>query len=66
MRKHAKTGTVTGVSPPSRYGELTIYKDKVVSFNEKSVLNNDSINGGYFIFNKEIFNYLTDDDDCIL
>jgi len=64
--EHAKIGTVTGVSPPSRYGELTIHRDQVVSFNEKPVSNNDSINGGYFIFNREIFDYLTDDDDCIL
>lgn len=64
--KHGRIGTVTGVSPPSRYGELKIYKDQVLSFKEKPVLNDNSINGGYFIFNKEFFNYLKNEDDCIL
>ena len=65
-KKHSKIGTVTGVSPPSRYGELTIYRDEVISFNEKPNSPDDSINGGYFIFNKGIFNYLKDEDSCIL
>ena len=65
-KKHGKTGTVTGVFPPSRYGELLIHKDKVISFKEKPVNNNNLINGGYFVFNKEVFNYLSDKEDCIL
>ena len=65
-KNHGKTGTVTGVYPPSRYGELTIHKDKVLSFNEKQNKQNNSINGGYFVFKKEFFQYLKDDDDCIL
>ncbi len=63
---HGKMGTVTGVFPPSRYGELLFYKDHVVSFDEKPLVNNSSINGGYFVFNKGFFNYLKDDEGCIL
>lgn len=65
-KNHGKIGTVTGVTPPSRYGELLIEKDHVVSFKEKSKTSNGSINGGYFIFNKKFFNYLKDEDTCVL
>ena len=64
--KHGRIGTVTGVYPPSRYGEMTVHKDQVISFNEKPILSDDSVNGGFFIFKKEFFNYLSDDDNCIL
>ena len=63
---HGKTGTVTGVSPPSRFGELTIKKNQVISFQEKPKGMLDSINGGYFVFKKDFFNYLKDEDNCIL
>lgn len=63
---HGKIGTVTGVSPPSRYGELLFQEDRVVSFSEKPKAQNNSINGGYFIFERKFFNYLKDDDNCIL
>ena len=65
-KNHGKVGTVTGVFPPSRYGELMIHEDQVISFNEKQKRQNNSINGGYFVFNKKFFNYLKDDDGCIL
>lgn len=65
-KSHSKIGTVTGVSPPSRYGELLFHEDQVVSFNEKPKNQNNSINGGYFVFNRKFFNYLNDDDSCIL
>ena len=63
---HGKIGTITGVQPPSQYGELMINKDQVLSFNEKKERQNNSINGGYFVFKKDFFRYLEDDDDCIL
>ncbi|MEW6614430.1 MAG: glucose-1-phosphate cytidylyltransferase [Thermodesulfobacteriota bacterium] len=65
-KSHGKIGTVTGVSPPSRYGELLIHKDQVISFNEKPITNNNSINGGFFVFNRAFFNYLKNDDNCVL
>lgn len=63
---HNKIGTVTGVYPPSQYGELSIHRDKVISFNEKPAERTNSINGGYFVFNKDFFKYLQDDDHCVL
>lgn len=65
-QSHGKIGTVTGVYPPSRYGELMINKDQVLSFSEKQKKQNNSINGGYFVFNKKIFRYLKGEDNCIL
>ena len=65
-KSHGKIGTITGVSPPSRYGELLIHQDQVLSFREKPASNDNSINGGYFVYNKKIFNYLRDEEDCIL
>jgi glucose-1-phosphate cytidylyltransferase len=65
-KAHGKIGSVTGVFPPSRYGELNIEQDHVVAFNEKPSDHKASINGGYFVFNREFFDYLSDDDACIL
>ncbi|KHE94090.1 MAG: glucose-1-phosphate cytidylyltransferase [Candidatus Scalindua rubra] len=65
-KKHGNIGTVTGASPPSRYGELSICKDRVISFSEKPTGTDNKINGGYFIFEKEFFKYLNDEDNCIL
>jgi len=65
-KSHNKIGTVTGVSPPSRYGELSISNGTVTSFEEKPDSQDSFINGGYFVFNKEFFTYLTDDDQCVL
>ncbi len=65
---HKKIATVTAVRPIARFGELE-FDDKnqnsVKSFMEKPQINQGWINGGFFVFNKEIFNYL-DNDQTIL
>jgi glucose-1-phosphate cytidylyltransferase len=61
-----KIGTVLGVNPPSRFGELKIENDEVVAFAEKPDFADNWINGGYFFFNREILRYLTTDDACVL
>jgi glucose-1-phosphate cytidylyltransferase len=65
-KQHGKIGTVTAVTPPSRYGELIISEDHVMSFTEKPQEVKDSISGGYFIFSSKIFDYLKDDNSCVL
>ena len=57
-----KIGTITGVSPPSHYGELGISGDSVVSFREKPNAQDSMINGGYFVFNRDFFKYLSEDE----
>ena len=59
-------GTVTGVSPPSHYGELNIQQDRVVSFREKPDKSGSFISGGYFAFSRKFFDYLSDDDSCVM
>lgn len=65
-KSHGKIGTLTGVTPPSRYGELLIEGDHVQAFLEKPSSVGGSINGGYFVFNKKFFDYLENDEGCIL
>jgi glucose-1-phosphate cytidylyltransferase len=66
-KSHGKIATVTGVLPPSRFGEL-ITKDGIVeSFNEKPQIHaGGHINGGFFVFNKKFFEYLSPNENCIL
>lgn len=65
-KAHGKIATVTGINPASRFGELKIKGNSVCSFTEKPKNNSGLINGGFFVFNREIFDYLTDDDNCDL
>ncbi|PIQ97469.1 MAG: glucose-1-phosphate cytidylyltransferase [Nitrospinae bacterium CG11_big_fil_rev_8_21_14_0_20_56_8] len=62
--KHGKIATVTGVHPRSSYGQLKTSNGKVVHFIEKPKMEESMINGGFFVFNKKIFNYLSPDEDC--
>jgi glucose-1-phosphate cytidylyltransferase len=64
--KHGKIGTVLGVNPPSRFGELKLERDQVVEFAEKPDFQDNWINGGYFFFKREILNYLSEDEGCVL
>jgi glucose-1-phosphate cytidylyltransferase len=54
------------VNPASRFGELKIKDDYVKSFIEKPAVIDNFINGGFFVFNKKIFEYLASDDSCDL
>lgn len=65
-QEQGKIGVVTGVYPSSRFGELIIEGDKVVAFSEKPQTTKGFINGGFFVFKREFFNYLKDDDSCYL
>jgi glucose-1-phosphate cytidylyltransferase len=62
---HGKTATVTSVRPPSRFGEIIMKNNQVTKFAEKPQTAEGWINGGYFVFNPEIFNYL-EGDECVL
>lgn len=63
---HGKIGTVTGVRPPSLFGELLVDGDEAISFSEKPQTSVGLINGGFFVFNKKFFDYLSDEDNCDL
>ena len=59
--KHKKIATLTSVKPPARFGEVKINGNRVSSFKEKTQLQNNWINGGFFVFNSKIFNFISGD-----
>ncbi len=61
-----KIVTVSGVRPPSRFGELIADGDVLKSFEEKAQTSQGLINGGYMVFNKCLLDYLSIDEDCDL
>ncbi|MFA7097691.1 MAG: glucose-1-phosphate cytidylyltransferase [Gammaproteobacteria bacterium] len=63
-RTHNKVLTITGVRPPSRFGEIKHSDNKVISFEEKPQTSEGLINGGFMVFNKELFKYLSEDENC--
>lgn len=63
-RSHGRTGTVTAVQPPGRFGALALDGDDGVrSFEEKPVGDGAWINGGYFVLEPAIFDRLHADAD---
>jgi len=64
-KSHGKIATVTAVRPPVRFGELNIKGTKVSSFKEKPQSSSGWINGGFFVFNKEIFDFIKDDQTML-
>lgn len=60
-RKAGKTVTLTAVQPASRFGDLSIEGDIVTEFREKTERQANFINGGFFVMNKSVGKYLTDD-----
>ena len=57
---------MTVVRPPSRFGFVSLKGNRVDEFEEKPQMQTGFINGGFFIFNRKIFNYLNDQEDCDL
>jgi len=59
-----KIATVTAVSPPGRFGALKINDstNEVEEFEEKPTKGNTWINGGFFVLNKPVFDYISGDD----
>jgi glucose-1-phosphate cytidylyltransferase len=55
-----KIATITCANPLSQFGVLDVEDDLVLGFKEKPPLN-QWINGGFFVFDKRIFDYLTED-----
>ena len=60
-RGHGRIGTVTGVHPPSRYGEMQVSDGVVTDFAEKPATAGGFVSGGFFVFQREFFDYLDDD-----
>jgi glucose-1-phosphate cytidylyltransferase len=65
-QSNGKIATVTGVSPPSAFGQIHAKDSTVIEFNEKPQIKEGIINGGFLIFNRKIFDYLKEDETCDL
>jgi len=62
-RSHGKIATVTAVRPPARFGFLHSENGIVTEFGEKNQADAGWINGGFFVLNQEVLNYLKNDSD---
>tara|TARA_B100000579_G_scaffold128441_1_gene103565 strand:- start:2102 stop:2809 length:708 start_codon:yes stop_codon:yes gene_type:complete len=62
-KRHKKTATMTVVRPPVRFGEVKLKGNKVISFKEKPRSSGGEkwINGGFFVFNYNIFKFIKGD-----
>ena len=64
-RAHGRLATVTAVRPPARFGGLVLEEGRVKEFSEKSQGDVGWINGGYFVFEPAVFDYLEGDDTVL-
>ena len=64
-KEHKKLATITSVSPPGRFGSLDLNENTVNKFEEKPKGDGGRINGGFFVFNSEIFNYVKSDQTML-
>ncbi|AAN48830.1 glucose-1-phosphate cytidylyltransferase [Leptospira interrogans] len=64
-KSHGKLATVTAVRPPVRFGELSISGDQVIQFQEKPQAEEGWINGGFFVFEPEVLNYIQDESTML-
>ncbi len=60
-----KIATLTAVRPPVRFGELRLKGNIVSKFEEKPKLSRGWINGGFFVFDKKIFQFLRSDQEML-
>ena len=64
-RSHGRLATVTAVRPPARFGDLRISDGRVESFAEKPQAGEGWINGGFFVFEPAVFDYIANDETIL-
>jgi glucose-1-phosphate cytidylyltransferase len=64
-RAHGKLATVTAVHPPARFGDLNIEGDRVRSFTEKPQTGEGWINGGFFVFEPGVLDYIAGEETSL-
>ncbi len=64
-RQNKCLATVTAVRPPARFGELIFEGERVVQFSEKPQTGTGWINGGFIVFEPQVFDYMTGDQDIL-
>ncbi len=63
--KSKKIGTMTIVRPIARFGHIKLKGNLITEFREKDQISEGWINGGFFVLNKKIFNYINSKKDLI-
>lgn len=61
-RRHGRLATLTAVRPPARFGRLEFQGDAIARFDEKPQLGEGWINGGFFVLEPGVFDYLDGDE----
>lgn len=64
-KSHGRIATVTTVRPAARFGGMKFRGNKVLEFKEKPQTEEGWVNGGFFVFQPDIFRYLGDDDTIL-
>jgi glucose-1-phosphate cytidylyltransferase len=64
-RSHGRLATVTAVRPPARFGGLNLSGDRVCEFSEKPQTGEGWINGGFFVFEPGVFDYIAGDETIL-
>jgi glucose-1-phosphate cytidylyltransferase len=60
-RAHGRIATLTAVRPPARYGHIITEGDQITEFSEKPQIGEGWINGAFFVFEREVFDYIEGD-----
>lgn len=60
-QQQGRLATVTAVRPPARFGGMVLTDDRVVEFKEKPQIGEGWINGGFFVLEPQVFDYIRDD-----
>lgn len=60
-KRHGKLATVTAVRPPARFGGLSFDGDRVTQFSEKPQIGEGWINGGFFVLEPGVLDYVDND-----
>lgn len=60
-KSHGKLATVTAVRPPARFGGIALDNDQVTNFIEKPQIGEGWINGGFFVFEPAVIDYIAGD-----
>jgi glucose-1-phosphate cytidylyltransferase len=61
-REQGRKATVTAVQPPGRFGAIDIEGQHITRFHEKPLGDGTWVNGGFFVLNRSVLEYIDDDD----
>ncbi|NNE42837.1 MAG: glucose-1-phosphate cytidylyltransferase, partial [Gemmatimonadetes bacterium] len=61
-KSHGRLATLTAVRPPARFGRIEFEGDQILRFDEKPQLGEGWINGGFFVLEPGVFEYLQGDE----